>query len=100
MLTPEEQVIIDSDRIHYMNNLLKNDQFSIGFLIYTREYYNGDICLLTQRNLSPEFCFKYIYNKECDGDRVVTYDQIEKYLLNRFTKDEIKEFFFIYVENK
>ena len=44
------------------NNKLKLYQFSEKYLIQNIKYYNSNVCLEYQNNLSPYFCFRYLYN--------------------------------------
>ena len=91
----EIELLNDQCRLSCMNNLLREHQFSEDFLIKTILYYDSWKCLRTQKNLSPEFCFKYLYDNDTDSaDDWTDYNDIENYLLNRgYTKEQIKQSF-------
>ncbi len=78
-----------------MNNLLSKYQFSQEFLIKTVAYYDSWKCLRYQNNLSPEFCFKYLYDNDTDSaDDWTDYNDINEYLLKRgYTEEQIKQSF-------
>ena len=44
------------------NNKIKLYQFSEKNLIKNIKYVSSNICLENQINLSPHFCFRYLYN--------------------------------------
>jgi len=58
----EQELLNNPSRLSYMNNLLNKYQFSENFLIKTRIYYDSWKCIRTQNNLSPYFCFYYLYD--------------------------------------
>jgi len=89
----EEQLLSKPSELSLMNNLLRYHQFSEEFLIKTRIYYDSWKCIRLQDNLSPEFCFKYLYDSEYDSaDNWTDYREIEEYLLKRgYTKEQIRE---------
>ena len=91
----EMDLLNDPNKLSWMNNLLKIHQFSEEFLIKTIGYYDSWKCLRYQNNLSPEFCFKYLYDNQTDSmDSWTDYIEIEEYLLKRgYTKEQIKEAF-------
>jgi hypothetical protein len=63
-----------------MNFYIQTIQFSEEFLINTIDHYDPYICFRKQTNLSPDFCFKYVYNQECFGsDKWINYDDILEY---------------------
>jgi hypothetical protein len=74
-----------------MNNLLKLNKFSEEFLIKTRIYYDSWKCLNTQQNLSPYFCFYYLYDREefDSADDWTDYNQIYHYLKKNNYSDKI-----------
>ena len=81
------------ERLSFMSNLLKHHQFSEEFLIQTICYYDSWKCLRTQNNLSPYFCFRYLYDNDTDSaDDWTDYNQIKDYLLKRaYTIEQIDE---------
>ena len=44
------------------NNKIKINQFSEKFLIKNLKYFSSKVCLENQINLTPYFCFRYLYN--------------------------------------
>ena len=91
----EQQLLTKQSELSSMNNLLKKHQFSEEFLIKTRIYYDSWKCIRSQNNLSPEFCFKYLYDSEYDSaDDWTDYKEIEYYLVKRgYTTEQIREIF-------
>ena len=81
----EQELLNNPSRLSGMNNLLKIYQFTENFLIKTRIYYDSWKCIRTQNNLSPYFCFRYLYDTpEYDSaDDWTDYTEIEQYLLKR-----------------
>jgi hypothetical protein len=76
-----------------MNNYLNKYQFSENFLIETRIYYDSWKCLRTQKNLSPYFCFRYLYDTpEYDSaDNWTDYTEIKNYLIyKKYSIDDIE----------
>ncbi len=49
----ENELLNNPQKLSFMNNLLKEHQFSETFLIETIYYYDSWKCLRTQKNLSP-----------------------------------------------
>ena len=45
-----------------INNKLKLYQFSEKYLIKNLNFFNSNVCLEYQNNLTPYFCFRYLYN--------------------------------------
>jgi hypothetical protein len=91
----EMDLFNDPEKLSYMNNLLSKYQFSQEFLIKTVGYYDSWKCLRYQNNLSPEFCFKYLYDNDTDSaDDWTDYNDIKEYLLKRgYTEEQIKQSF-------
>jgi hypothetical protein len=89
----EIELLKDPKRLSFMSNLLKQYQFSEEFLIETICYYDSWKCLRTQNNLSPYFCFRYLYDNDTDSaDDWTDYNQIKEYLLKRaYTIEQIDE---------
>jgi len=92
----EELILNDTKKLEMMNYYLTKYQFSIDFLIKTIDYYDSWICLKFQLNLTPEFCFKYLYNKKTDSvDNWITYQDIEIYFLKKgLTSVQISQVFY------
>ena len=85
-LTNYEQYLLDDpQRLMSMNNLLYQNQFSEEFLIETRIYYDSWKCLRSQNNLSPYFCFMYLYDRQeyDSADDWTDYNQVLEYLQKR-----------------
>jgi hypothetical protein len=91
----EMDLLNDPEKLSYMNNLLSKYQFSQEFLIKTVGYYDSWKCLRYQNNLSPEFCFRYLYDNDTDSaDDWTDYNDIKEYLLKRgYTEEQIKQSF-------
>ncbi len=89
----EIELLNTPERLSWMNNLLREYQFSEEFLIKTILYYDSWKCLRTQNNLSPYFCFRYLYDNDTDSaDDWTDYNQIKEYLLKRdYTIEQIEE---------
>ena len=83
------------DKLSYMNNLLQKHQFSEKFLILTICYYDSWKCLRTQNNLSPYFCFRYLYDNLTDSaDDWTDYPTIYNYLIKRnYSLEQIEKSF-------
>jgi len=76
-----------------MNNYLRKYDFSEEFLIKHRIHYDSWKCLRNQTNLSPYFCFRYLYDTpEYDSaDDWTDYNDVERYLKNKnYTITEIR----------
>ncbi len=98
----EIDLLNDPDKLSWMHYLLTKHQFSEEFLIKTIEYYDSWKCLRWQKNLSPFFCFKYLYDNDTDSsDNWTDYNDVKAYLLKRgYTEEQIKEEFYkIYKKN-
>ncbi len=91
----EIDLLNNPEKLSWMQNLLSNYQFSEKFLIETICYYDSWKCLRTQKNLSPYFCFRYLYDNDTDSaDDWTDYNDIKRYLSNLgYTEAEIKEEF-------
>ncbi len=78
------------EKLCFMNNLLSQYQFPEDFLIKTIEYYDSWKCLRTQWDLSPYFCFRYLYDNDTDSaDDWTDFNQIYLYLIERDYSNEI-----------
>ncbi len=91
----EIDLLNDPAKLCWMYNLLSQHQFSEDFLIKTIGYYDSWRCLRTQNNLSPEFCFKYLYDNDTDSaDDWTDYNDVKRYLLKRgYTEEQIIQSF-------
>jgi hypothetical protein len=87
----EEELLKTPEKLCFMNNLLKQHQFSEDFLIKTIYHYDSWKCLNTQKNLSPFFCFRYLYDNDTDSaDDWTDYNQVCEYLKKlNYSDDEI-----------
>ena len=84
----EKDLLNNLDKLCFMNNHLIYNQFSEDFLIKVRPYYDSWKCLKTQKNLSPEYCFKYLYDSDDSADNWTDYNDIETYFLKKnYTKE-------------
>ncbi len=90
MTNIEKDLLNNPVQLSCMNNLLRKYQFTEDFLIKTRIYYDSWKCIRTQNNLSPYFCFYYLYDTpEYDSaDDWTDYAEIEQYLKKRNYKQE------------
>ncbi len=80
----EQELLDNPNKLSWMYNLLSQHQFSEDFLIETIGYYDSWRCLRTQKNLSPYFCFRYLYDSEYDSsDDWTDYNDVKRYLLNK-----------------
>ena len=91
----EQELLNNPDKLSWMNYLLTKHQFSEDFLIKTIEYYDSWKCLRWQNNLSPYFCFRYLYDNNTDSkDDWTDYNQVKDYLFTRgYNEEQIKEEF-------
>ena len=88
----EQELLNDPNKLSWMYNLLSQHQFSEEFLIKTIGYYDSWRCLRTQKNLSPYFCFRYLYDNDTDSaDDWTDYNNVKDYLLKRdYTEEQIE----------
>ena len=91
----EKEILETPNILNYINNLLRVRQFSEEFLIKTRNYYNANVCIKTQNNLSPEFCFKYLYDNDVDSEEnKLDFNDISNYLKrNNYSNENINNEF-------
>ncbi len=88
----ENDILDRKDLLPYIQNYFSNRQFSEDFLSKTLQYYDSWICLRYQKNLSPYFCFKYLYDNKTDSaDNWTSYNDIMKYLNKQEQKYSIEE---------
>lgn len=88
----EQELLNNPDKLSFMNNLLSQHQFTEEFLIKTINYYDSWKCLRSQNNLSPYFCFRYLYDNDTDSaDNWTDYNDILEYLnKHNFSNEEIE----------
>jgi hypothetical protein len=85
----EAKILNDPSKLSFMNNLLKEYQFSESFLSKTIYYYDSWKCIRTQKNLSAYFCFRYLYDNDTDSaDDWTDYTDVYNYLKHRNYDDE------------
>jgi len=66
-----------------INNKIKLYQYDEKYLIDNIKYYNSNVCLEYQNNLSPYFCFRYLYNNITEPIKYrVYYNNIIEYFKN------------------
>ena len=82
-----------------MNKKLKIRNYSEEFLIANRDSYDSIICLQYQENITPYFCFRYLYNyeKENINNRVYYNEIIDKYKKS-YTLEKLVETYDIAME--
>ena len=68
-----------------MNSYLQLYQIPESILIKTVGSYDGNLCLRTQHEITPYFCFKYLYNK----DDSIDYNDIVNNFKNKYTKEDL-----------
>ena len=77
----EKELLKDKNKLCSMHNLVTNRQFSEEFLELTIGYYDSWRCLRTQNNLSPYFCYRYLYDNDTDSaDNWTDYYDVLNYL--------------------
>ena len=87
----EKEILENKNLLCCLNYNLYKRQFSEEFLSKTPEYYDSWICLKTQKNLTPYFCFRYLYDNQTDSaDNWTDYYEILKYL-EKQDKQYLKE---------
>jgi hypothetical protein len=90
----EKELLEDTIYYPYISSLLKYRQFSEDFLSKTIYYYNSWDCLKYQKNLTPYFCFYYLFDNNTDNsDNWTSYNDIEYYFQQYnplITKDELE----------
>lgn len=89
----QEDILNSPNKLMFMNNLLREHQFTEDFLIKTRIYYDSWKCLRSQRDLSPYFCFRYLYDtQEFDSaDDWTDYGQVYRYLKEKDYSEDLIE---------
>jgi hypothetical protein len=93
----ENEIINTIKYLPYINIYLRERQFTEDFLSKTIEYYDSWNCLKYQKNLSPYFCFRYLYDNKTDSaDNWTDYNDIITYLSKqdkKYSEEEIKYYF-------
>ncbi len=81
----EDKLLKSPTHLASVNSLLYKHQFSEKFLEKTIEYYDSWICLKTQQNLTPAFCFQYLYDNDTDSaDNWTDFNDILQYFLKKW----------------
>lgn len=62
----EINLLENKKKLSYIHSLLLSRQFSEKFLIRIAGYYDSWKCIRSQNNLSPYFCFRYLYDIDTD----------------------------------
>ena len=66
------------------NNKLKIIQYDENYLIDNLQFFNSNVCLEYQKQLSPYFCFRYLYNNKTEPIKNrVYYNNIIDYFKNK-----------------
>lgn len=91
----EQMILKNPTHLASVNYLLYKHQFSELFLQKTIEYYDSWICLKTQQNLTPNFCFTYLYDNNTDSaDNWTDFNDILQYFIKQWpekTKSDIEQ---------
>lgn len=83
-----------------INDFLELYQIPEAILIKTHGHYDSNKCLKTQVNLTPYFCFKYLYNSmEDTNDNRVDYNDILSNFKNKYTHDELHDIYLEVINN-
>lgn len=79
----------------FVENLIRVRQFSESFLIQHVSHYHSRVCLNFQKNLTPEFCFKYLYDSKTDTktDDWICFNDIAWYFREKLSIDELEVIF-------
>ena len=87
----EKDLLNNEHKLMSIHNLFLQHEFSEEFLIKTRIYYDSWKCLRRQNNLSPYFCFYYLYDRQeyDSADDWTDYNQVYEYLKNKNYSDEV-----------
>jgi hypothetical protein len=91
-----EQYLLENENLlSWMNNLIKDNQFTEEFLIKTRIYYDSWKCINNQKKLTPYFCFYWLYDREDydSADDWTDYNQVYEYLKNKYDHEFIRSEF-------
>jgi hypothetical protein len=86
---PEDEILKDESFLSCLGSSLYLRQFSLDFLAKTSEWYDSWLCLRSQKGLTPEFCFRYLYDNGTDSaDDWTDYNDIKKYFDREGTHSE------------
>ncbi len=87
----EKYLLENENLLSWMNNLLRDNQFTEDFLIKTRIYYDSWKCINNQKKLSPYFCFYWLYDRQDydSADDWTDYNRVYEYLKNYYTDEFI-----------
>ncbi len=98
----ENDILNNKKYLNDLDSFLKIRQFSEEFLVSATNNYDPMTCLKYQKNLSPYFCFKYLYDNDSGyADNWVSYNDVTHYLSKqekKYTDEEI-EFFYNKVQS-
>ncbi len=91
----EKYLLENEDILSWMDNLLRDNEFTEEFLTKTRIYYDSWKCLRRQKNLSPYFCFYWLYDREDydSADDWTDYNQVYEYLKDKYDHEFIRKEF-------
>ena len=91
--TFENYLLENENLLSWMNNLLRDNQFTEDFLIKTRIYYDSWKCLNNQKNLSPYFCFYWLYDRQeyDSADDWTDYTKVVNYLKDKYDLEFINK---------
>lgn len=78
-----------------INKLMSDNEFTEEFLTKIRIYYESWKCMGRQKNLSPYFCFYWLYDRQDydTADDWTDYNQVYAYLKDKYEHDFIREEF-------
>jgi hypothetical protein len=89
MTLSEDEILKDETILSCLNSILYRRQFSLDFLSKTSEWYDSWQCLRSQKSLTPEFCFRYLYDNGTDSaDDWTDYNDVKKYFDREGTHSE------------
>jgi hypothetical protein len=76
----EEEILADPHVLAHLQSLLYRRQFSMPFLATSVEWYDSWVCLRTQKGLTPQFCFRYLFDNGTDSaDNWTDFNDIVRY---------------------
>ena len=80
-----------------MNSYLQLYQIPESILIKTIGYYDNNLCLRTQHELTPRFCFKYLYKM---GNNNIDYNDIVNNFKNKYTKENLNNIYLMTIQEE
>lgn len=85
-----------------MNKLMSDNEFTEEFLTETRIYYESWKCMSRQENLSPYFCFYWLYDRQDydTADDWTDYNQVYAYLKDKYDHDFIRAEFYRAIKDR